>query len=138
MRSFQDKVCDVFTFVCLLGVTAAGTVSLCIQANANASETATSIVEDAESVQTDTLKELPIVEDRPMVSEKPAETSSVDTTSAVALSTGDSTSHTYVNVRDEKEPDNCPVANENKEEDRKEDLQKVEEAPQDEYKSLID
>lgn len=136
MRSFQDKVCDALTLVCLLGVTAVGTASLLPKAKADTSENRTPVVEDTEAAHADTLKELPLVEDRPLAEDKPSETLVPDTCSTVSAPTSDSIEHAPVSIMDSEKPDSRSVTTEEKSE--KEEVQKSEETQQDSPSSLME
>lgn len=138
MRSFQDKVCDVLTLAGLLGVTAFGTVSLWPEAKADSSEKPAPISEESESVQPDTLKELPLIEDKPVAGEKPADTLASDSISAMPASASDSASHSSANIMDIDDPDNTSVTTERKEKGGERDVQEKEQPQQGGLESLME
>jgi len=138
MRSFQDKICDVLTLAGLFGVTAFGTVSLWPEAKAGSSEKFAPVSEESEAVQPDTLKELPLIEDKPVASEKPADTPVSDSISATHASTSDSASHSSANIMDIDELDNSPVTTERKEKGEELDAKEKEQPQQGGQESLME
>lgn len=131
MPSLQDKICNALTLAGLLGVIAFGTASLWPDAKADTAEFAPT-VEEADTMQLDTLEELPFIEGLPATSEKPADTLNADTLSALPTETADSVSHTPVNIMDSEETAT------DKKRAEKEDVEKTEPSKQSEQETIMD
>ena len=70
MQHFQDKLCNVLTFAGLVGVIVWGTVSLWPEAEATPLLQPEAEELSADTLPADTLPELPLTEDLPVVQEE--------------------------------------------------------------------
>ena len=70
MQHFQDKLCNVLTFAGLVGVIVWGTVSLWPEAEATPLLQPEAEEPSADTLPADTLPELPLTEDLPVVQEE--------------------------------------------------------------------
>lgn len=70
MAHFQDKLCNVLTFVGLVGVIVWGTASLWPEAEATPLLQPGAEEPSADTLPADTLPELPLTEDQPVVQEE--------------------------------------------------------------------
>lgn len=93
MPSLQDKICNGLTFVGLLTVIAVGMASLWPKVAAQPSELTAPEESATDAMPLDTLEELPMIEERPIVEEQANDTFANDTLSAIEPTSPDSATH---------------------------------------------
>lgn len=79
MNNLQHKICNILTFLFLLGVIVAGTCSLWPEAEATPLSSPEPEEETTESVVADTLEEVPMIEDVKVVTETQPDSLHADT-----------------------------------------------------------